>query len=345
MTYKRLWHQKEADLLREKSVCKSGADWYGAPNQLLSRPSSRSRYVCREKRTIKLNQPGLYQETSLLQILPQTKLKPNRILQGKESIQLLSNNEKIATKFERKEYQGITGSIMFSLVVETRPDIAFAMSVASRFAKKKQFGSPSHWSRKANTEISLKVQKTGALCTGGGRGGDAGHWRFLGLSGDKESRNSISRYIFILNGRPISWCSERQRTVALSSIEAKYMALTLAAKEATLLRLLLTELGLLEPPDNQHAEINVKRGNTGVQTLKEDIAQKAKESVMPQGLAIEPLSRSVNMSGDNQGSIASAHNLAPFSIKILLILSTPSIFRAESSFPVQILILKGNSNQ
>lgn len=96
----------------------------------------RDMYVCREKRTIKLNQPGLYQETSLLQILPQTKLKPNRILQWKESIQLLSNNEKIATKFERKEYQGITGSTMFSLVVETRPDIAFAMSVASRFAKK-----------------------------------------------------------------------------------------------------------------------------------------------------------------------------------------------------------------
>lgn len=83
----------------------------------------------------------------------------------------------------------------------------------------------------------------------------------------------------------------------------------------------------------------------GVQTLKEDIAQKEKESVMPQGLAIEPLSRSVNMSGDNQGSIASAHNLASFSIKIFLILSTPSIFRAESSFPVQILILMGNSNQ
>lgn len=94
----------------------------------------------------------------------------------------------------------------------------------------------------------------------------------------------------------------------------------------------LDRTGPARAPDNQHAEINVKRGNTGVQTLKEDIAQKAKESVMPQGLAIEPLSRSVNMGGENQGSIASAHNLAPFSIKIFLILSTLSIFRAESSF-------------
>lgn len=74
----------------------------------------------------------------------------------------------------------------------------------------------------------------------------------------------------------------------------------------------LDRTGPARAPDNQRAKIKVKRGNTGVQTLKEDIAQKAKESVMPQGLAIEPLSRSVNMSGDNQGSIASAHQPGPF---------------------------------
>lgn len=49
----------------------------------------------------------------------------------------------------------------------------------------------------------------------------------------------------MLNGRPVSCCSKRQSTVALSSTEAEYIALTLAAKEATWLRLLLTELGLL----------------------------------------------------------------------------------------------------
>lgn len=51
----------------------------------------------------------------------------------------------------------------------------------------------------------------------------------------------------MLNGGPVSWCSKKQSTVALSSkeAEAEYIALTLAANEATWLRLLLTELGLL----------------------------------------------------------------------------------------------------
>ena len=67
----------------------------------------------------------------------------------------------------------------------------------------------------------------------------------------------------------VSWCSKRQPTVALSSTEAEYIALTLAAKEATWLGLLLTELGLLQP-DNQHAKINVVEGNSSASALLED---------------------------------------------------------------------------
>lgn len=52
-------------------------------------------------------------------------------------------------------------------------------------------------------------------------------------AGDKSSRRSTSGFIFMLNGGPVSWCSKRQATVALSSTEAEYIALTMAAKEAT----------------------------------------------------------------------------------------------------------------
>ena len=52
-------------------------------------------------------------------------------------------------------------------------------------------------------------------------------------AGDRESRKSRSGFIFVLNGGPVSWCSKRQPTVALSSTEAEYIALTLAVKEAT----------------------------------------------------------------------------------------------------------------
>lgn len=53
----------------------------------------------------------------------------------------------------------------------------------------------------------------------------------------------------MLSGRPVSWCCKRQCNFVLSLTEAEYIALTLAAKEATWLRLLLTELDLLDPND------------------------------------------------------------------------------------------------
>ena len=52
-------------------------------------------------------------------------------------------------------------------------------------------------------------------------------------AGDKESQKSTSGFIFILNRGSVSWCSKKQSTVALLSTEVKYIALILAAKEAT----------------------------------------------------------------------------------------------------------------
>ena len=180
---------------------------------------------------------------------------------------------------------------MFSMV-ETRPDIAFAISVTSRYAK-----NPSHLHIEAVKMILkyLKGSKDRGIVYGGGtldiEGYSDSDW-----AGDKESRKSTSGYIFMLNGGPVNWCLRRQATVALSSTQAEYIALTLAAKEATWLRFFLTELGLLEVND-QHAEINVRQVNTGVKTLKENIAQ------------LPPRGDSINMKGDNQGSITLADNL------------------------------------
>lgn len=127
-------------------------------------------------------------------------------------------------------------------------------------------------------------------------------------AGDKESRKSTSGFIFMLNEEPVSWCSKKQSTVALSSTEAEYIALTLAAKEVTWLRLLLTKLGLLQP-DQQHALIKVSKHNTSVQAIQDDLviarggAKLTKEGKRPTAPIVIPLK------GDNQGSIALAHNL------------------------------------
>jgi len=57
-----------------------------------------------------------------------------------------------------------------------------------------------------------------------------------------ETRRSISGHTFILGAGAVSWSSKRQQTVALSSTEAEYLALTRATKEALWLQRLLGEI-------------------------------------------------------------------------------------------------------
>ena len=59
-----------------------------------------------------------------------------------------------------------------------------------------------------------------------------------------DGRHSISGYAFMLAGGPISWQSRSQATVALSTMEAEYMAVATATQEAFWLRFLLEEMGL-----------------------------------------------------------------------------------------------------
>lgn len=61
-------------------------------------------------------------------------------------------------------------------------------------------------------------------------------------AGDIDTRRSTSGYLFIYGGGAISWGSKWQRTVALSSTENVYMALSTCASEAIWLRKLLKDL-------------------------------------------------------------------------------------------------------
>jgi hypothetical protein len=49
---------------------------------------------------------------------------------------------------------------------------------------------------------------------------------------DPNSRCSTTGYIFQINGGTIAWATQKQRTIALSSTEAEYMALAECSKHA-----------------------------------------------------------------------------------------------------------------
>ena len=65
-------------------------------------------------------------------------------------------------------------------------------------------------------------------------------------AGDVQDRRSTSGNVFLLGGGAITLSSRKQSSVALSTVEAEYMALRVAKQEGPWLRQLQEELGVTE---------------------------------------------------------------------------------------------------
>jgi len=62
------------------------------------------------------------------------------------------------------------------------------------------------------------------------------------LAGDRDDSKSTSGLIFFLGGSPVSWQSQKQKVVALSSCEAEYMAASTASCHGLWLSRLVADL-------------------------------------------------------------------------------------------------------
>lgn len=117
----------------------------------------------------------------------------------------------------------------------------------------------------------------------------------------------------MLNIGPVSECSKYQSTIAFSLIEARYVILTLAAKEATWLWLLLIILGLLLL-SNQFAKIKIMKGSRDTRKIKanlRDQKEKDNESIVSKVISIyfSILLKAILLKGDNQILVALVYNL------------------------------------
>jgi len=127
---------------------------------------------------------------------------------------------------------------MFAACV-TRPDIICAVGQLSQFLNK-----PSSKHLLAAKRVLRYLKGTANL----GITYRPPPMRLTGYSdadwaGDVNTRRSTTGYVVMLNNGAIAWKSQRQATVALSTMEAEYMALTEATKELKWVRTLLAELG------------------------------------------------------------------------------------------------------
>jgi len=83
-------------------------------------------------------------------------------------------------------------------------------------------------------------------------------------AGDYETRRSTTGFMFIFGGVAVSWASKMQKTVALSTMEAEYMALCEASKEAVWLDKLIQRVTMLATQsDNLVGPVNIKVDNNG----------------------------------------------------------------------------------
>lgn len=136
-----------------------------------------------------------------------------------------------------KTYQSAVGSLMYAML-GTRPDLAFAVSVVSRFASNP---TDRHWTAVKRIlkylagTISIGLVFRGSLTSLNG-------YTDSDWAGDHDTRRSTSGYVFNVGSAAISWSAKRQPTVSLSSCEAEYIGQTQATKEAIWLQGFLKQI-------------------------------------------------------------------------------------------------------
>ncbi|KAL6334618.1 hypothetical protein AAG906_019470 [Vitis piasezkii] len=142
------------------------------------------------------------------------------------------------SKEHKVPYASAIGNLMYAMVC-TRSDIAHAVGVVIRFMSKP---GKQHWEAVKWILRYLKGSLDTCLCFTGASLKLQGYVD-ADFAGDIDSRKSTIGFVFILGGTAISWASNLQKIVTLSTIEVEYVAATKAGKEMIWLHGFLDELG------------------------------------------------------------------------------------------------------
>ena len=183
-------------------------------------------------------------------------------------------------------YQKAIGSLMYA-AIHTRPDISFILGRLSQY-----LSDPAKHHQRALKGLLRYVRSTidyGIEFGTSGSTASSGSPKVVGYSDsdyamDKSDRRSILAYVYLFDGGPISWMSRKQKSVATSTTEAEYMALSTCAKEGLWISKLLREIDLQKYLGDMQGRIKIVEDNVH-------------EAASP-----------VQLKGDNQASLALVNN-------------------------------------
>ncbi|KAG7579312.1 Reverse transcriptase RNA-dependent DNA polymerase [Arabidopsis thaliana x Arabidopsis arenosa] len=136
-----------------------------------------------------------------------------------------------------KDYRRSIGCLRY--LIHTRPDLSYSVGVLSRYMQEPK---ESHGAAlkqvlryvRGTTSLGLFFKRTEKVKLVGYS--DSSH------NVDLDDGRSTTGHIFFLDDCPITWCSQKQDTVSMSSCEAEFMAATEAAKQAIWLKELMSEI-------------------------------------------------------------------------------------------------------
>lgn len=166
-------------------------------------------------------------------------------------------------------YQTLVGSLLY-LSVNTRPDIAHACGVLSRFMT---CPTKPHWEAAKYVLRYLKGTSNLGLKFSGRAASNQGvlaceMFTDADFAADVDKRRSTTGAVMLMHGAAILWISKLQSVVATSTTEAEFIAAAMGTKEGLWVRKMLAEMSGIAQPlklavDNQAAVVLVAEHTAG----------------------------------------------------------------------------------
>ncbi|OWZ06002.1 LOW QUALITY PROTEIN: polyprotein [Phytophthora megakarya] len=173
-----------------------------------------------------------------------------------------------------KPYRSLIGRLLY-ITTCTRPDVAYVVTQLSRFLDNPGL---EHWRAAIPVLRYLKTKREFGIVYDRGSGGiKAEAYTDAGWGSNIDDRRSVSGVLVMIGNAPVVFKSKFQRTVALSSAEAEYMALSLCTQEVLWGRAMLKDMGHEHPEgtqvweDNQGANALVSNARYDARTKHVDI--------------------------------------------------------------------------
>ena len=211
----------------------------------------------------------LCQKQYLLKILEKYKLSEvNTVTTPMDPNVKLVKDDSYSKKIDPILYQSMVGSLLHAARA-TRPDIAHTVGLVSKFNSAPTQAHLTAVKRifrylKGTIDLKLQYRSTGEKMLG---------YSDADWANDSDDRHSTTGNVFTMSGGAISWLSQKQATVALSTAEAEYIALGSATQEAIWLNQLLTDLkidtkGSIEILEDNQSAIAMAKNSIGHKRTK-----------------------------------------------------------------------------